>query len=304
MKSQRRSEIYVGITVFTAILVVVIAVLWGKGIKIAGETRILTIQFDRVGGLSPGDAVAVSGVQVGRVSSLTITGDSVRVRAKVVSNINYQTDATASIESAELMGGKLVEVNPGHSGKPLAENAIIPGKYAPGINDLAATLGKDYGDIKSILGNVQVVTAELKQIFGSKQDSESIQSTLKHISATSQQLDSLLIHNSSALQTSIQNLEYSSTMLRNFLDSENERAHRLLDSTEKLTINLHTLADSTQRLVDRANSSNSSVGRLLQTDSLYRQLEHSINSFDSLTTDFRNHPEKYLEKVHFKVGLF
>jgi len=304
VESQRRSEIYVGLTVFIAILIVVIAVLWGKGIKISGETRILTIQFDRVGGLSPGDVVNVSGVQVGRVSTLKIHGDSVRVRTKVSSDVEYQTDATASIESAELMGGKLVEIQPGHSGKPLPQGAILQGKYAPGVNELASTLGNDYGEIRIILDDIRVVTSKLKEIFGGEQETQSIQATLKHIAVTSKRLDSLVLDNSGALQASIQNLEHSSTLLRNFMDSENERAHRLLDSADKLSTNLKTLADSTQRLVDRANSPESSVGRLLQNDTLYRQFEHSINSFDSLVTDFHNHPENYLDKVQFKVHLF
>lgn len=304
MESQRRSEIYVGITVFIAILIVVIAVLWGKGVKISGETRVLTIQFNRVGGLSPGDVVNVSGVQVGRVSSLQIKGDSVQVRTKVSSDVDYQTDATASIESAELMGGKLVEVQPGHSGKPLPQGAIIRGTYAPGVNELASTLGNDYGEIRTILDDIRVVTSKLKEIFGGEQETQSIQATLKHIAATSKRLDSLVLDNSDALQASIQNLERSSTLLRNFMDSENDRAHRLLDSADKLSANLKTLADSTQRLVDRANSPASSVGRLLQNDTLYRQFEHSINSFDSLVTDFHKHPEKYLDKVHFNVRLF
>ena len=304
MTGQRRSELYVGITVFTAILMLVVAILWGKGVKIAGETQVLTMKFDRVGGLATGDAANVSGVQVGRVTSVEIVGDSVRVKAKVSGSIDIRADAVASIQSAELMGGKLVEIKPGSASEPLGEDASISGSYAPGIGEVASTFGTQAAKVSAIMEDIKTVTQRLKSLFASEEETQTIQSALRHIAATSQRLDSLLLQNADALQSSITNLEHSTSLLNNFLSSEQERAHRLLQTTEQLANNLQVLADSTQKLVNAANSSGSSVGRILQSDSLYMELRRSIHSFDSLMTDLRENPDKYLNEVKFKVGLF
>lgn len=304
MASQRRSEIYVGISVFVALLLLIIAILWGKGVKIAGESRILTIKFERVGGLAPGDAANVSGVQVGRVTSVQIVGDSVQVKAKVGGKVDFNSDATATISNAELMGGKLVDISPGKSAQPLGENEVIPGTYAPGIGEIASTFGDQAINIQSIMQNIKTITSRLKLFFQGDSESQTIQSTLQHISATSQRIDSLMFNNADALQKSITNLEHSTTILREFLSDEKDRARRLISSTEELAINLKTLSDSTQQIVNSVNSSGSSVGRMLKSDSLYNQVQRSLNSFDSLMIDLRNHPEKYLDKVKFKVGLF
>lgn len=304
MKNQRRSEIYVGITVFSALILLIIAILWGKGVKISGQSQILTLKFDRVGGLTPGDGANVSGVQVGRVKSVQIVGDSVMIKAKVGGNVQFKADASAIIRSAELMGGKLVEIKPGQSTQPLPENAVIIGKYAPGVGEIASSFGNEVGGVKSILTDIRTVTDQLKSMFAGDSEAQTIQSTLHHIAMTSQRLDSLLLKNADALQSSITNLEQSTTILHNFLSNEQGRARRLLGATEDLANTLKVLADSTQNIVNAANSSGSSVGRVLKSDSLYFQLQHSIIAFDSLMTDLKEHPEKYLDKVKFKVGLF
>lgn len=81
------------------------------------ETRTVVARFISVGGLKPGAAVEIAGVQVGKVTGIELNSES--YEAKVVMEINravkLQDDCIAAIRTAGIIGDRYVKISPGGS---------------------------------------------------------------------------------------------------------------------------------------------------------------------------------------------
>jgi phospholipid/cholesterol/gamma-HCH transport system substrate-binding protein len=81
--------------------------------------------FSEAGGLKPNDEVRVAGVRVGKVDSVGLDGDHVKVTFKVESGVEFGKDSGASIRIKTLLGSMYLALEPAGSGQ-LAEESTIP----------------------------------------------------------------------------------------------------------------------------------------------------------------------------------
>jgi phospholipid/cholesterol/gamma-HCH transport system substrate-binding protein len=82
---------------------------------LGGGDRV-TAYFTDSTGLSPGDRVEVSGIAVGRVTSVEIDGPRIRVEARVDSPARLGDRTTAAIKVGNLLGSKYLELEPAGQG--------------------------------------------------------------------------------------------------------------------------------------------------------------------------------------------
>jgi phospholipid/cholesterol/gamma-HCH transport system substrate-binding protein len=78
--------------------------------------------FSNTGGLKNGSAVAVAGVQVGRVRDIVLKDYQAKVVMSLSDQVKIQEDSIAAIKTRGLIGEKFVEITPGSS-----ENLLKPG---------------------------------------------------------------------------------------------------------------------------------------------------------------------------------
>src|SRR4029450_1258636 len=91
----------------------------------------LTVEFPSVGGLKPGSAVEIAGVEIGRVESIGLADYQARVVLRVKRDIKLQEDSIASIKTKGLIGEKYVRISPGGSDKIIPPNGRIREVEAP-----------------------------------------------------------------------------------------------------------------------------------------------------------------------------
>ena len=122
------------------------------------------------------------------------------------------------------------------------------------------------------------------------------------------------LHN---VQTITGNLTTSTAELNKLMASLNKgvpvmmaKADGVLDNTNKLTSNLAALdiqttmrqvdqtINNVQELTAKLNSNNGTLGLLMNDASLYNNLNSTMCSADSLLTNLRQHPKRY---VHFSL---
>jgi phospholipid/cholesterol/gamma-HCH transport system substrate-binding protein len=78
--------------------------------------------FSDAGGISPGNDVAVSGIKVGSVTSVSLAGDQAKVGFTVDRNIKVGNQTLVAIKTDTVLGQKSLSVTPGGSG----DSAVIP----------------------------------------------------------------------------------------------------------------------------------------------------------------------------------
>lgn len=78
--------------------------------------------FSDAGGITPGNDVAVSGIKVGKVTSVSLAGDQAKVDFTVDRNIRVGNQTLVAIKTDTVLGQKSLSVTPGGSG----DSTVIP----------------------------------------------------------------------------------------------------------------------------------------------------------------------------------
>lgn len=78
--------------------------------------------FSDAGGISPGNDVAVSGIKVGKVTSVSLAGDQAKVGFTVNRDIKVGNQTLVAIKTDTVLGQKSLSVTPGGSG----DSTVIP----------------------------------------------------------------------------------------------------------------------------------------------------------------------------------
>ncbi len=116
---EEEKTIRTGIMALAVILLVVfVTISHNASIKNRGlgDTYDIYASFGRTDGLNVGDAVRLSGVNIGRVSKAELDENfNSRLTLNISSNYRIPDDSSASIVSFGLIGGKYVEIEVGGS---------------------------------------------------------------------------------------------------------------------------------------------------------------------------------------------
>jgi phospholipid/cholesterol/gamma-HCH transport system substrate-binding protein len=115
--------------------------------------------FPRIAGVEKGTRVRVQGVDAGEVERVDFPdqlGGNVILRLRLDRKMRglIRADATAQIVGEGLVGGKVVEIDPGRAAEPLVENALIASKPTPELTDVLAQVNAALKDIRDSEGTL------------------------------------------------------------------------------------------------------------------------------------------------------
>lgn len=128
--NQRLAEILVGFFVLLAIIAMLILALRVSGLTDMDSSSSYEVyaEFDNIGGLKVGAPLTIAGVKVGQVDDITL--DPVKYRAVVTLDVynkstKIQTDSSASILTAGILGAQYVSITPGWDPTYLKNKQVI-----------------------------------------------------------------------------------------------------------------------------------------------------------------------------------
>jgi phospholipid/cholesterol/gamma-HCH transport system substrate-binding protein len=112
------------------------------------DTFHIRVGFTQIRGVEPGTRVRVQGRDAGEVETVQLPdapGNPVTVRLRLDGKLRslIRADATAQIVTEGMVGGKVVEIDPGStSAEPIENDALIASRTAPELTDLLGQVGK------------------------------------------------------------------------------------------------------------------------------------------------------------------
>ena len=143
-------ETTVGIFVVAGFICVgYMAVNLGRLALLAEDTYPLYARFSSVSGLRVGSAIDIYGIEVGRVSDLSIDTERqmALITMKIKQGTKIYTDGSATIKTAGLIGDKYIKVDPGGSADLLKPGGLITETSIPA--DIEDLIGKvAFGQVK------------------------------------------------------------------------------------------------------------------------------------------------------------
>lgn len=305
-------EIKVALFIIISVLIAVFGsnFLMSKGLFSSSKTYYVV--FDNAEGLYKSNLVAINGVQVGKVAEISLINegkdmDRILVTLDIDENIPLPKGSQAILgaEGTGLMGDMLIKVI-----KNNKENTILEeGSYLETGTELGLIDGLT-GSLTPVTDNLNTTLANINKLFDFEQKNvQSLNYTIENLNkvlATYGQTGVALNSKINSLGKTLENLEgFTGT-----LDAKSESLGRSLDNVETLTnnikdieikqtlANLETATTSLNSILANVNSSDNTVGALLNDKEVYDNLDKAMVNLNLLLKDLRLHPKRY---VHISV---
>jgi phospholipid/cholesterol/gamma-HCH transport system substrate-binding protein len=210
-------------------------------------------EFTDANGLSRGDMVQIGGVRVGRVDSIDIESDHVRVNFEV-HGAEMGTETKASVQVLNLLGTKYLEIVPAGSGR-MPKGSTIPLSRTRTTYDVVSTLNQltttteqlDTDQLatalRTLAGTIDASAPEVHESFtGISRLSSSIASRNREVEQLIKHADGVT-RLLAARKDDLVTLMKQGDVVFDELRSRKEAIHRLLVGARELAVSLKGIAD-------------------------------------------------------------
>jgi phospholipid/cholesterol/gamma-HCH transport system substrate-binding protein len=285
--SAKATEVRVGIAVILAAIILILGVLWIGEFRLARKWHTYTVYFEEVGGLSAGDPVAVSGLEMGKVGLISLEEGRVKTDLLIEQEVVLRQDCSVEIRSIGLMGEKYVYILPGKSGEVLAPGAVIDGQYKAGLPEVAAGMG-------DIMDEMRDVAVSLKKVLAAGDGDFTLGKSLEKIDTVATELLVLLKENREDVRSTTRSMKKVSRGLGDMVDANKDG---LADGIERFSLaaaRLDSLTVSLKSLVASVENGEGTLGKLIKEKKVHDDIEATLANLNRLIDDIREHPERYL----------
>ncbi|KAF1081438.1 MAG: hypothetical protein GQF41_2244 [Candidatus Rifleibacterium amylolyticum] len=236
------------------------------------------VSFYSVNGLSKGSTVSMSGVKIGKVTSIEIRDDQVYVRVYIQDkNMRIRRKSTFTISTAGLMGEKFVEIMPtrDYSSPYVVNGDIVPGTDPTRMDELF-----EQGNV--LIQKLQELTASAKDIIGDPELKENTRIMFRNARNASDKMNDII----SSVQKRSDSIVES---LDNILKRVDDEIIKNRDDIRAVVANFRLLSD---RLSSMTEDSRTDIREIVgnvrsATDKLDSMIEE-LNRNNKMTDDLRN----------------
>lgn len=280
----KQNEFMIGIMVTAATLIVLFGVLWLGNTSLLNKGLIFNIEVKDAGGLTKGDEVHFRGLKVGIIKATTATDTSIFLKVNIKDISKIPIDSKFTISNLSLIGGKIIEIHPGHSKIMLKDGDIVLGESGSGLSQMTGKIGDLENKVNKVLTNIEKITNE--------KNSENISQVLSNLNKTIESLNLLINHDlKKSLDGVNQIIEKNKEPIGSIVDTVNARAK---DFSE-LIVHSKNASEKLESLLKQMTNKRGSLGKLMNEDSLYENLNHTLQNLDSLIIDIKKNPSRYFE---------
>ncbi len=295
-------EIKAAFFVLTTILLFIFGFNFLKGSSLLDKQKTIYAVYDEVDGLLVGANVMINGLSIGNVTELDFLPNSTKilVTLKVKDKLNFSSKSTASIYETGVLGGLAISIEPIFERESIVKTGdTLNSSVRPGLTELinrqieplSRQLQSTITSVDSIFtGASNVLNRQTQEEI--KESINVLTSAIKSINNSSIIIEETLTAKSSQINKTIDNFEKISSNLSEVSDELNSFG------LSNLLSNLEVSVDGISSIVDKLDSDKSTIGKLINEDEVYNNLNSSIESLNSLISDIKANPKKY---VHFSV---
>lgn len=288
-------EVKIALVAIVGLVVLFYGLNFLKGLSIFSSENIYYIKFKDVSGLSQSSPIYANGFRVGVVKEVIFdysNPESVKVAVDVDKQLNMPEGTSAEIVS-DMLGNVQVNLLIGdNKGRRLEPGSVIEGEINEGalgqVKKMIPTIEKMLPKLDSIMTNLNVLITDPAVA----QSLHNVETVTANLTTSTRQLNMLM------------------GQLNRDVPAMTQRAGRLMDNANMVAENLtkvdveqtmrkvNATLDNVQQFTEQLNSNNGSLGLLMRDQSLYNNLNSTMQSADSLLINLRENPKRY---VHFSL---
>lgn len=298
-----KNEVKIAIAAIIGVGLLIFGINYLKGVNLLTASNTYYVKFNNAQQLAVGNQVYANGYSVGTIRGLQFNYEN---NAEVIAAIELDDKlrlpkGTKAELVSPLMGGVVLNLilgpNPVDVLNP--RDTIVGGPHLGALDkagDLMPSVEAMLPKLDSILANVNALTGDA-----------ALQQTLANAAAltdnlvrTSQALDAIManqvpatLNNVNTLTGNLAKIDVDGTVKN--VNGTVTTLNTTLTDAQKVMAELQTTLADVQR---QLTSTNGTAGALLNDRELYDRLNRTVASADSLVTDLKANPKRY---VHFSV---
>lgn len=287
-----KTEVKIGLTGVIALVALFLGINFLKGINLFSSSEVYYISFSNTKGLTKSSAVYADGYKVGIVSDIRYDyhqPGEVIIEISTDKGLRIPKGSSAQLDEA-LLGGCTLNML-------LATNlreAYQPGDTIKG-NDVSGLMEKVGGmvpQLEQVVAKVDTLVATLNTLVSNPnlplilQNAELV---TENLNKSSEQLNTLL-------RNEIPQMTGTFTQAGENISVLTDKMNQL--DLQATLAGVNQTISSIHAMMEQIQSPNGTLGKLMNDPSVYDNLNHTVQSADSLVTDLKMHPKRY---VHFSV---
>ncbi|HVG16764.1 MAG TPA: MlaD family protein [Chitinophagaceae bacterium] len=302
------NETKVGILAVVAIFLLVLGFNFLKGKSIFSKQPTMYAVFTNLGGLEKSNIVKINGLAVGTVYNLTPTNkevDSILVEIHLNRELSIPENSLAYID-ASLVGSSYIAIEKGDSRTFLEYGDTIRTRIEGGlIADIKTQLTPTITKVNQTVDSLKSVLSNINSILDPATNNN-LKSTVEHLAVSTAYLQKMLNTESGMIAQTLGNLnsvtgnlaknnDGIAQSIRNVeITTGNLANARIQQTVAALEGTINEMKGTISKLDENLNSNKGTLGRLMNDQKLYEQMNRSALSLEILLDDLRVHPKRYV----------
>lgn len=304
------NETKIGVLAVVAIALLILGFNFLKGKNVFGRENKLYAVYSEVQGLSRSNPVVVNGLQIGRIENLDGGKDMRRILVTIILKEDVRIpDNSIAMINPNLLGSPSMEIQLGNSRNFLKNGDTLLTSMSSGAFDQALkminpVLYEVRNAVRSLDSVMQVVT----NVFDTKTE-KNIQGIVRNLNevtasfaVSAHSLEQMLNVQEGALSRSLKNVEgFTGNLNRQSSTLDSILLNSKVASAKLASVNLSAIVDTLSIAInsfkegaEKINSTEGSLGMLLNDKELYQNLNSTANKLNILLDDIRVHPRRYV----------
>jgi len=304
------NEFKVGLFAVIALVLLYFGFNYLKGIELFSKSQTYYAFYNNVDGLNVSNPVIVNGFNVGRVSDIQFLGNGsneLLVEMTINENVVIGDTAIAVLINEDFLGSKAIRLDIGNTSRRAKNGDTLRSVIDRGI---LAMFEESVSPVTDNLGTtITRINSILEDFTG---NSQKINDVIDNIKLMTVKLNQELDANRYQLRETIAN----TTVLTEDLQVTVSKLNRTLDkfgtvadTVSNIQINetlaeVNTTLSDLQEVMIKFKMTDNTLGKLMNEDSLYRNLNKTVLDLDSLILHFNQYPKHFmapLGKKHKKI---
>lgn len=300
----------------TAILVIasILLFIWGysflQGRDLLNTYRMFYVQYDNVEGLSTSAPVTINGLTVGRITQIKLIPETgkLQVEIQVKSDFPISKSSTIDIYEPGLIGGKQIQIVPNFQDPVMAESGdFFKGRNVPGLTSLVGEkLTPLQEKIERVAAETDLLLKNINAVLDDKSKANLRESIAKlnvlmgEFEKTSKSVNQIIDKNQSNITGSLANLNKTTANFSKLSDTlANAKIGQALKNFENSMKGVDKIVTNFDKISTDLQGGKGTMGKLLNDDQLYKNLNETSTELELLLQDLRLNPTRYIN-----VSLF
>ena len=304
-------ELRIGILAISALVILFTGFYFLKGANLFNGDQEFNCYYPNVDGLLNSANVQINGLNVGRVAYMQLAPvKGVKVVISIYKTVQLPQGTVASLGASDLLGTKIIKLIPGQGAgvmkagdelKTIREGSVVDnmtGEITPRLRELKGTISAFDTTLSGVNGIV------------SDENQHELRELLHNLNLTAQNLASMtmelkketgditsIIHNANKVTA---NLASKNDSINKIIDNLAALSRQLANApVQKSVTELQGAVTQLKDITTKINNNEGSLGMIINNKDLYNNMNSSLKALDSLLSDLKAHPSRYINVTVF-----